>query len=358
MFRADATDLPRLVNCNGSRLLDPTPIEVDTDTTARDEGNATHWLAQYLFEGASADNVIGQKAPNGLFITAAMLDHVKDYLAAIGSGQMEVRTSFGEIDKWQVDARADHIFYDSTVNTLYIDDFKYGYGLVEPENNWTLIAHAIGYCLNNNIQPEYIIFTIHQPRPYHPLGNHRSWKITYLELREFYQTIARTMSNPNDMLNTGYYCHKCFARYTCPAYRAASMNAVDVTGHAFNDNIPDDVLSSELDLLETASKVIKNRLDALKELAQYRIATKGAKIPNYMVDRTKGNTRWKKYVDVDLIKFMTGRDLGKVSLPAVSEARDAGIAQLVIDSMIERPDGAQKLVRVDQDAMARKLLRK
>jgi hypothetical protein len=355
MFRIDATYLGRAMNCNGSRLLDRPQLSDDTDTLVRDEGNAFHWLSQEIFEGRlQVDNAVGLQAYNGVFITAAMVKHAQEYINALWAGEMEVTTSWGGI-YFQIDGRADHIGYNPDTAELFIDDAKYGYSLVEPEHNWTLISHAIGYTKAKNIQPSKITLTIHQPRSYHPLGTTRLWSFGYYELCRFAEQIDHTLSNPTDQLCTGSHCYKCPSMTVCPAYRMASMNAIDATSHAFNDNLSAEELVEELELLEYASNVIISRKKAIDELALFRAAN-GEILPGRMIDRPKGQTRYKKNITPDMLSALIGRDLSEKKLPKVSALRDNGVAEMIIDAITERPEGSARLIKVDINKLAAKKL--
>jgi len=370
MLTTDATNLHRLMNCNGSRHMPPSFPTIDTDPTARDEGNAAHWAAQEWFNGRDPETLINAKAYNGVIVTGEMIDHVSEYLKAIDPGRMEVETSFGT-DRWRVNARADHISYRNEVEmvnggngnvlefdnwTLTIDDFKYGHRLVSPVNNWTLIAHAIGYCLFNQITPQTIRLRIHQPRPYHPDGKLREWTIDYLTLRELYQQIDATLTNPRDALVTGIdWCAKCRALATCPAAHTASMNAVDASTLTFNEDIPDAAMTYELDTLRSAQAMLSARLTALEELATYRIKN-GAVIDGYGVETQQANTRWKTGITAQALTLASGIDCVKPGFITPAEFKRRGGSDAVYKALTERPITGVKLVRASADERAKRLL--
>src|SRR5690606_29529843 len=206
------------------------------------------------------------KAYNGYVITEEMMEHVKTYLDALDCGEMETETTFGG-EGWEVRGRADHIKYsmwsasngyDTSNDTLTVDDFKYGWRLVSPEENYTLIAHAIGWCIRNQAAPREIVLRIHQPRPYHPDGPCREWRLSYVDLMSYYSRIAARLSETPDTLTTGPMCAKCHALADCSTARVASMNAIDASGVAFSDSLPDNVLAYEYETLQHAMQTIKN----------------------------------------------------------------------------------------------------
>jgi len=351
MFITDATHLPRLMKCPGSRLMYQLPDDTENkDDTIRNEGNAFHWLAQNPEAG------IGAVAYNGVFITAAMVDHANEYRASLLPGEMECMTSHGD-ENYQVNGRADHIGWDAATATLEVTDAKYGYRTVEPEDNWTLISHAVGYCIVNGLVPQIVKLTIYQPRAYHPLGSRRSWSFGYDRLRHFYEQIVARLSNPSDVIATGQHCHKCPSMGVCPAYRETSMNAIEAACMAFNDEMQPEELASELDLLEHAESVIIARRKAVEDLVLHTVKN-GTVVPGRIIDRPLGQTRYKKNATADMLTALVGRDLSERKLPAVSKLRDAGVSQMIIDTMTERAEGAPRLVKVNVDAMARKYLNK
>lgn len=355
MLITDATRLPRVMNCNGSHNMPPSFPAVDIDPTARDEGNAAHRVAQEWFDGRDPSTFEGTKAYNGVLITGEMLDYVREYLEALECGHMEVLTSFGT-DNWRINARADHIAWNAYTSTLTVDDFKYGRRLVEPENNWTLIAHAIGYCIFNQLAPSIIRLRIHQPRPHHPDGRLREWSISYPELMVFYQRIDATLTNPSDELRTGLsWCAKCHALATCPAARSASMNAIDATTITFTDSLPNDAMAFELDTMRTAQATLAARLAALEELAAYRIKA-GEVIDGYGVETQQGHTRWKAGITGDLLSIATKVDCVKPGIITPAEFKRRGGSQAVYDALTERPTTGVKLVRASADQRAQRLL--
>ena len=77
MLITDATNLPRIMQCNGSILLQADPVFAERDATTREEGNAAHWLASVVFNGQhTAIEMVDRKAPNGVYITAGACDGI------------------------------------------------------------------------------------------------------------------------------------------------------------------------------------------------------------------------------------------------------------------------------------------
>jgi len=190
-----ATELPRFIACNGSKYLDKV-VEEPVNSVAVDEGNAAHWLIEKVFKGEhTIEELIDRKAPNNHYITFEMAEHCSEFLDIIqGLGQVETDRNYTG-DTWEVRGRSDHDHYDPVEKILYINDYKYGYRIVEPVENYTLISHAISFILTYGIVPEKINMSICQPRPYHARGTYRTWSISYQEFLQYQQKVFDCLSN-------------------------------------------------------------------------------------------------------------------------------------------------------------------
>ena len=347
MITVTATELPRVMHCFGSLQMPPA-VPGGGDPTARDEGNAAHWLAEQMFNGAAAH--AGLTAPNGYVITDDMVEHVSQYVSALDCGEMECDTSYAG-SGWEVRGRADHLA--ARDGLLTIDDFKYGWRIVSPVRNWTLMSHAIGWCIKHQQRPDRIVLRIHQPRPYHADGPLREWSCSFEELMGFYSQIEHRLSNPTDELVTSLdHCAKCHALATCPAARHASMNALDVVGRVFSENLPKPVLTHEMELMRQALGMIEARKDAIEELVTHRIK-QGEVFDGYVLERRHGQRRWKPGLTGAALSMAAGVDLSKDGIVTPAEAERRGVSKEAIAALTDRPLLDAKLKQIDVDARAR-----
>lgn len=353
MLSITATDLPRFMACNGSVTLDSPALDGVTDTTVKDEGIAAHWLAEQVHKGMQPEELVDRQAPNGVFITGEMVEHLEDYLQFIhhAAPNIEVDTSFNNM-QFDVHGRADAVAFDPT--TLHIVDLKYGWSIVEPEMNWTLIAHAIGYIQKHHTITQQIKFTIYQPRPYHPAGKIRSWVITGDELIKLQSDLIRALTNPTDKLNTSIHCKNCPSLAYCPAARKAQYNAIEASEKAFTDVISNDNLSVQIDELRRAACMLKDLEKAYSELALHRLK-KGEIINNFTLDKELSNRQWKEGITPEILQILTGKDLTKKQLITPAQAEKAGVSKEVVAPFTERVNKGVKLVRMDANAKAKKL---
>jgi hypothetical protein len=239
---------------------------------------------------------------------------------------------------------------------LYIDDFKFGHRIVEPEENWTLIAYAIAFCNEFELQPNEIVFAIYQPRANHRDGPLRKWSIGYNDLAYHYCTqLNATLSNPDNVLRTGPHCKKCPSRTKCQAARNVAFSAIDEATKFFNEDISNEELSFELSLLLAAQDRLDNRLSALQDLTKHRLR-QGQIVENFTLETGKGNTTWKKHVTPEMVKALTGQDYTVSKLVTPTKAKREGMNEDLVNVLSYRPDTGTKLVQIDANKQAQKLL--
>lgn len=355
MISLTATELPRFMACNGFKMLKGIePFNISTEQT--DEGIAAHWLCEQVSKGTDAESLIGQTAPNGIFITVDMVSFCKRYIDFLKfyNCEVEVDTSYSSPD-WEVRGRADAVAYVD--ERLIVADLKYGWRIVEPEMNWTLLSHAMGYLLSRNITVKSVEFAIFQPRPYHPEGQVREWKITYEQLCEYYEKLTATLNNPESILCTGRHCYKCKSLSLCPAAQMSAMNAVGVSEKAFNSEMSNEELSYTLKVLKEAQEALKQSYDAYQDLALHRLY-EGQTIRGYSISPALGNTTWNEGITSDFIKTVSGVDVRVDKIMTPAQAKKAGVPEELINSLTHRPDNGFKLVAVDENKLAEKLLGK
>jgi len=362
MLKIHASELNRIVQCNGfvSMEVNQTSIERPKSESQR-EGDAAHYLAAKALEqpGIDLKTFKDQPAPNGVFITDEMIEHVFGYVQTIsnrGIGQVEVSTTFDILPSVTIAGRADHIFYNETTRTLHVDDFKYGWRLVEPEKNATLLAYAMGFCALHEIDPTDYVFTIHQPRPYHQNGSERSIRMNLREFDKAVKTLEQTLvvCGPKSNLRTGPHCSNCEFLATCPAARRASLNAIDVSSSIFQDDLTDQELSFHLVNLYRAQQSINERVDVLKEQAEHRLKT-GAQMPDFMLEPTMSHLRWKLYVTSEILQAITGLDLTKQSLVTPTQAKKRGLDEKIFEVLSERVSTGVRLKQINVSARAKQI---
>lgn len=353
MLSLTASELPQFMACNGVIKMEKM-LPFDPSNEAADEGNATHWYIEQVFNGANSNNLIGTKAPNGLFITGEMVENAKEYLNDIlGKGNVEVVTSY-ESPLFKIRGRADYICYNN--GKLVIADFKYGHKLVSPENNWTLISHAFGWLQQNHTaEINEVEFKIYQPRGFTPEGTLRTWTIDKSKLLNLFAVLNATLTDPANIVKTGTeQCYRCKSLSTCPAAQKAVNNAIDMSEVPFKSEIDNVTLSWILLNIDRALELLKETQTAYTDLALHRLKA-GEIVENYSIQANIGNTAWNKDVNPDFIKCMTGVDITTIKLITPAQAKKAGLPEDFINTVTNRPNNGFKLVKVDENKRAKKL---
>jgi len=365
MTEFDASALPRLMQCGASKSMPgftPEPgMEAANDE--RQIGIAAHWLAMMALRGAISDafELADRKAPNGIYITPEIATHVDEYVTRVRSrrGELyafEVPISYSPAPGIQINCRPDSLISDYGHN-IYIDDFKYGWRIVEPEMNWTLIAYAAAHLATHVIDHGTLIhFTIHQPRPYHMNGAVRTWTITAGQMHSLALQIAASLSSNSDILQSGPSCYKCPSLGNCAAARKAGLNSIDIAEHPFDENLSSDILSEELDEIQKAQSALKMRGEAIEELLYHR-AINGASIKGRALIANTGTLEWREYVTADMLRMLTDKTVSKEKLITPTQAKKL-LPETVIDTLAIRPNKGMKLVRIDAQKLAQKMFGK
>lgn len=357
-----ASKAARMVRCPGSlRMERHAPPRPESDDAK--EGTAAHWVGEMVLTGQAPDTIslVDRRAPNGVIVTGEMAEYVDiyvDHIRGRGIADQKIEHSF-KFDAGGVDitGTSDAVAFDGT--TMFVDDLKYGYRIVDAWENWQLLVYAMGAILSapNHVVPQRITMSIIQPRPYHRGGPVRSWTIDYATLNEFYKQLchhAALAATDDAPLQSGSHCHYCDARFECPAMQQAGMNAIDVICSGTNDVLSPGGLSIELTNLRRAKTVLESRLAALEEMAKERVKA-GTIIPGYDIQRSYGHAKWIPAVDAATLEALTGKVLSESKLVTPAEAKRRGVSDEIVKAFTERPDNGFKLVQVDLDRTAKEL---
>lgn len=340
----------RWVHCPGSASLEPQYPQEETEQTK--EGTAAHWVAEMVLTGVVSDPVelVDRQAPNGVYIDPDMVDPVQmyvDYLvntAHTTPTSVEQRVSIPTV-------REDHggtpdvWFFDEAV--LEVIDFKYGYAVVEPDDNYQLLDYAAGIIREKGIRPTTIKITIVQPRKSHDEGPIRSTYYTYDELWKYENdlTVSATEAHSeNPRTITGKHCKDCSAMVPCNANKQAVEDAIHVIQIASIDNPDGDLISREIDMLRIAAHMVNNRLDALETLALAKIA-KGEIVTDKSSKPSYTNYTFSKPANFMIaLGKLSNVDISKDAVKTPNQSAKAGLPQWIVDHYKTRHLKEPKLI--------------
>lgn len=349
--------LARPMTCAGSLFFEDLPPDEGND--AAKEGTAAGEYLERLLTGQP----IGTHAENGVPFNSDMEFHTTPIFQEI-SGDNEDGVLCEQRIDWEtrsgikIKGQYDASFVRS--NTLYIDDLKYGWGIVEPYENWQLLGYAIGEVIRRGKAYDKIKLRIHQPRPHHEEGTTRVWELTYDELLEYKEKIELRMEaivTGDRSLATSKNCKYCKAAASCPAFNKAFFRGIEIAQQFVQDDLDDDELSFQLDLIDRVSDVMKTRKSSLETLAVHRLKQNRI-IPNYSTQTKYGDRSWKPGISPTVIKMLCGKDVIEEKMLSPAKAEKIGVPKELVKGMVERRFLGQKLKRVDAAKQADKIFGK
>lgn len=355
------------------------------------EGRAAHWVAEQLLNdckiaGTDANldyqQHLGVSTPEGVIVTQDFIDGAKLYVEEIAS-VME------PLGKWhelfieehvftsihaECHGTPDAFFYDLATGTLYIWDFKYGHGDIDPFENWQLICYYDGARLVYQIdgvmdQSLKVKMCIVQPRCYTANGPVKYWDVIGSDLRgplNILRAAAERCVAPGAMTKSGNQCRHCLARYVCKSNQQQALDGVTYLNTAAPSPLTDQALAVELATLQNAIKDLKYREGALQDEATARTAS-GAKLHGFIRQDIMGHRKFTADPDVvDIIgqsRKITLIAEPKLVTPAEAERRlkKTGMSQAQIDSALAgltiRPTSGSRVV-MDKGVEARRIFTK
>lgn len=244
----------------------------------------------------------------------------------------------------------DFVGIDSDNKILYIDDFKYGFGIVEEFENWQLISYYAGVL---NAHPEVddtwkVHLTIVQPRAFSKAGPIRTWKTSVAELRPYLNRLVHAANeafNPKAWARAGEHCKYCEARHKCEAAIKAGMTLYEITSQVSTDELSPQALGVRLAIVQDAIKFLEYQETGISAQIEALLRA-GTPVEGWAMEPTVGRETWKiSYQEGMDLGVLLGVDLAKKELITPKQARDKGINADVVKSFSHYPSKGFGLVR-------------
>lgn len=340
------------MQCVGALILaDRAPRFDKIESESRRESEAAHTALNSMLTNPQV-SINGMTCPNGYIITDEMEEDITNVSNVIRYRDFGATLYPSESMDWSfpdqtvIRSKPDCTGWNESTRTLYIDELKYGWRVVEVSDNWQMIAGAIGAVIRRGFDPQRVIFTLHQPRPYHPDGTVRQLVITREQLEAARLAIFAQVTRTDSVCATGSECYGCNAAGICPSATMAASAALEVASTGTSDDITNNQLGFELMLLDRAEEAIKVRKTALQEIARNRLS-QGQHVVHWALKSSQGNRKWIDGVNAETLKCMTGIDVSTVGIISPAQAEKRGVSKDIVASFTIRPSNGFNLVRQD-----------
>lgn len=316
------------------RLWQTAPEEQESDPAR--EGTCAAWVAEMALMGHvdTCSDLIGEAHENGWVVDAEMAHHVQGYVDKIRNrgGHIEAER-FVRLNEFI--AGTPDCFAIANGDTLFVDDLKYGFEIVEPTTPQIFIYG--GAILKQTPGIEKVTLGIYQPRAVHSAGIHRTITMNVADfVTKVNEIIAAGWAAQREdaMATPGDHCRRCRAAASCFAVAHEVYHCHTRMLNGEQRQLTKEEIASEMAFIRTAEAMVKGRKDALEAEANAR-SSLGENIPGWHKEQGKGQRRWT--ASPMTVKAVTGVDptAGKMVSPAQLEKM--GASHEAVSRLTETP---------------------
>lgn len=356
------------VRCAGYATMAARYPELPGSNEVREEGTAAHWVAYEV--GNNRDVPEGTISPNGVEVTAEMLEGVGEYLAVLRSWgvpvYMECPVSIpsihpecgGTVDAWS---------WDAVKRILRVADLKFGFNPVDAFENWQLLAYVRGVL--DYLQSLYGKFTEHftveltivQPRGYgHDVV--KTWRVNSEKLIPYMERLKVAahhavavrdgvhdpMVGSAPAYTAGPHCFYCEASAHCATLQRASLQLIDVSTDHGSLELTATQAADELRRLDRAIKVMEARQAGLEGQVKHAIENENFIHRNFEMGNGSGRTVWREGMTLQAIAIakLMGKDIAKPVAALTPKQAMLKIPGPVLEGFTEHRPGTRKLRRL------------
>lgn len=300
--------------------------------------------------------MVGETHANGWPVDVEMADHVQEYCDMIrergGVIEAEKFVRLSDRVAGTMDCAADLLG-----DTLFVDDLKYGFRIVEAKDNKQLLCYAAALLAlmkaHGRQGLRFVQVGIYQPRGFHRLGIYRTHVYTVQEVEQWGAWLierAEQCHQPNPIATPGPWCLDCGGALECEALSHSVWAGFEVVRSAHMANPSGEDLARKLKAL----KQIKKMTDALVSATEAEAAARlneNKFVPGYSVERKLGPR--KISVSPDLFKVITGVDpRDPEKMLSLAALKRLGVKEAQLKNLTKRVETDLKLVETSEDAIA------
>lgn len=240
-------------------------------------------------------------------------------------------------------------------------DYKYGFGIVDPFENWQLLSYLSGYLDELGIHDLSVgvEFTIVQPRASHRDGPIRTWSFLASDVRAQFnimRTKCEEASSDKAMCTPGAHCYqqRCSAAQGCDALHRSTYNTLAYIRKPEAFDLDPQAAAREFRLLKEAESIIRARKEGL-EVRVMSDVEKGIVNPYYVVGNINKHRAWKPGMENAAIGIgaLYGKNLcqpRRAMSPSQAEKEMGAVDAALIKDCWYKPVGERKLVEFDNAA--------
>lgn len=334
--------------CAANPRISENAKTIPQDTDAAREGTCAAWVAEQVLklQVPKCVNMLGMTHENGWVVDEEMCYHVQGYVDKVRSrggtinAEMHVRLSS------TIAGTYDSSTISADLETLYGDDLKYGFGIVDVWECTQLIIYLYAEYLRlgRPASIKRVTMGIYQPRAYHPEGIHRTWTISIQELYERALKIVEVgekCQDPNAPATPGTHCTYCKGRLECFALTASTYKLYEVIERAEQGAMSSEQLANEADFLKLAESLLNARKTAVDAELEARLE-KDEYVRGWSREKRFGHRKYS--VDPVTVHLLTGVNPYREELMKPAELeRQPNVSKDVVKSITYAPGIGYKL---------------
>lgn len=334
------------VLASGEYPATPQPLTEVTDS--RREGTCAAWAAELLITGAvdHPRELIDMQHPNGWVIDREMAHHVADYRdycsqwGPVSAAEVPIEL-FGGLVRGRLDSTT------ALTGVLRVFDLKYGWRPVEARENWTMLCYGLARAAEFAEAACTIELHIFQPRPHHPDGPARVWRIEAHEVDGWMQWLwaVATEARDNPRASPGQHCDRCPAQASCVANAKTGYHLYQSQAERRMHGHTPAEIARELVFVEMAEDFLASRRKALEVEAMARLAV-GEDVPGCVREPRLARER-QFTVPAETVELITGRPMTHLveQKKTPAELEREGVPKHVVKMITHRPTVGWKLGR-------------